>query len=142
MNLFIEMTASSETRHIEILDHDLVRLCYEDEVDVDLMAAKIDYKLYDEITKGKPFRKLVVSGQYTQLSSEAIKYIQAENQKRAHLIIAEAIVVRTLAQRLLGNFYYRLQKPNYNIRLFTSEKKALEWLDNFSRTSIDTKESA
>ena len=136
------MTASSSTRRIEILDYDLVRLSYEDEVDVDLMAAKIDYKLYDEITKGKAFRKLVISGKYTQLSSEAIKFIQAENQKRAHLIIAEAIVVRTLAQRLLGNFYYRLQKPNYNIRMFTSEKKALNWLNTFSSSSMDTKESA
>ena len=134
------MTASSSTRRIEILENDLVRLSYEDEVDVDLIAAKIDYKLYDEITEGKPFRKLVVSGKYTQLSSEAIKFIQAENQKRAHLIIAEAIVVRTLAQRLLGNFYYRLQKPNYNIRMFTSEEKAMNWLNSFSSSSMDAKE--
>lgn len=136
------MTASSSTRHIELLSHDLVRLSYKDQVDVDLDAAKVDYELYDKITEGKPFRKLVVAGKYTQLSSEAIKYIQGENQKRAHLIIAEAIVVRTLAQRLLGNFYYRLQKPNYNIRLFTSEEKAQDWLNKFTTIGLNAKESA
>ena len=131
------MTASSSTRHIELLANDLIRLSYVDDAEVDLMAAKIDYRLYDEITEGKPFRKLVVSGKYTELTNEAIKFIQMENQKRAHLIIAEAIVARTLAQRLLGNFYYRLQKPNYDIRLFTSEQKALNWLNSFSMSRKD-----
>lgn len=136
------MKASSATRHIEIIDQDLVRLSYVDEVEVDLISAKIDYKLFDEITKGKPFRKLVVSGKYTQLTEDAIKYIQAENKKRAHLIIAEAIVVNSLAQRLLGNFYYRLQKPNYDIRMFTSEEKAMDWLNSYVQKNNVSREMA
>lgn len=125
------MKASTAYRELEIIGPNLIRLKYSDNAEIDIDAARADYELYDQFTEGKPFRKLIVSGNYTQLTSEAIKYIQSENQKRAHLIIAEAIVVKSLAQRLLGNFYYKLQRPNYNIKMFSSEEKALKWLNSF-----------
>ena len=136
------MKASTEYRELEIIAPDLIRLRYADNAEVDLNAAKVDYKLYDEITQGKPFRKLIISGKFTQLSGEAIKYIQFENQKRAHLIIAEAIVTNSLAQRILGNFYYRLQRPNYNIRMFSSEEKAMKWLNSVQPNSVLTGKTA
>lgn len=42
-----------------------------------------------------------------------------------------AILIESPLSRLIGNFFMGLNKPSVPTKLFTSEKKALEWLHKF-----------
>lgn len=44
---------------------------------------------------------------------------------------AEAIVVHTLAQRLIFNFHIKMSKPLHPIKLFRTKAEALIWLDKY-----------
>ena len=43
-------------------------------------------------------------------------------------VIANAVVVKWLAQRLIANVFMEVNKPPYPMRVFTDEKKAVNWL--------------
>lgn len=44
---------------------------------------------------------------------------------------AEAFVANTLAQKILGNFYVRINKPSVPSKMFLTEEEAIEWLTFF-----------
>lgn len=122
------MKYSSETATIELIEQNLVRLEYYDNAEVNLEAAQLDYKLYLKLVQDRRVKHLVIGGAETQLSPDAMKFIKHKNEQRKDKIIAEAIVTGSLAQRLLGNFYFRILRPNYNVRMFTDQARALSWL--------------
>jgi hypothetical protein len=45
--------------------------------------------------------------------------------------IAEAFIITSTANKLLGNFYINVNKPTVPTKIFSSEEKALEWLESF-----------
>jgi hypothetical protein len=60
------------------------------------------------------------------ISSEARKYgSKPEIQEN---LIAQAVLVNSLATRIAGNFYIRFNKPQKPTRIFTNEEDALSWL--------------
>lgn len=136
------MKATTKTCTLEMIDNELIKLTYFDHVEVDLEAAKLDYSHYLNFAQDRHVKNLVVAGKYTQLSTEAMRYIQSQNESRRDKIIAEAIVVHSLAQRMLGNFYYRVLSPKYNVRMFSSEEKAMKWLDSIESKNILSGETA
>ena len=42
-----------------------------------------------------------------------------------------AFVIKSLAQKLLGNAYLKINKPVVPTALFDNEEKAIEWLQKF-----------
>lgn len=124
------MTVESNTRVTSWLKPKLVQVQYKDNIDIDLTDAVEDYRIYDEFTEGKPVKKLILSGKYTIITSEARTYIQSENKKRSDKIIAEAIVIHSLAQRIFANMYFGIIHRSYPLKVFNSKDDALMWLDN------------
>lgn len=55
----------------------------------------------------------------------------AASEKRNRHVIADAFVISSLSQRLVGNFYINFNKPKRPTRLFTDIDKAIEWLKSF-----------
>ena len=45
--------------------------------------------------------------------------------------MAEAIVVKSTSLKLLVNAYISFNKPNRPVKMFDSEVKAIEWLNQF-----------
>lgn len=83
----------------------------------------------EQIGKGKKFPLLIVTHKYTLPSPEARAYIAtAESDPFAS---AEAYVIQSFSQKLVGNIYISFNKPARPTRIFTSEEKATEWLQAF-----------
>ena len=61
-------------------------------------------------------------------SREARQYFRMETSK---YLIASAVLIDSQISRMVGNFYISVNKPDYPIKLFTSESKAIEWLKGF-----------
>lgn len=51
----------------------------------------------------------------------------ASDKQNSHTI-ADAIIVRNMAQRIVGNFYMKFNRPVKPTKLFTSVKPAINWL--------------
>lgn len=45
--------------------------------------------------------------------------------------IAKAVLINSLANRIVGNFYINFSKPVVPTRLFTSYHEAIKWLNSF-----------
>ena len=83
------------------------------------------------LSGGKKFCILLdTSKGYFNVTPEANKLLAGSEY--AGWRIATALVVKSLATRLAGNFFMRL-RPGSPTRLFHSEKDALAWLKNFGQ---------
>ena len=80
----------------------------------------------------KPHLLLTDARVQADLSPEARK--AAADKKNTATIIASAIVVKWLAQRLISNVFMEINKPHYPTRVFNDEQKAVKWLLEHKRT--------
>jgi len=80
----------------------------------------------ERVSQGKYFLLLSDIRKQIDIPPEAHKIIKEELPKRK--IIANAVVVRWLAQRLITNVYSLLVKPKHPLKVFTDEQEAMKWL--------------
>lgn len=123
------MESKSNSRILTWINPNTIQIKYFDNAEVSLDIAKIDYELYNQFVGKKPVKKLIISGIYTTVDKEARNFIKNENNKRSDYIIAEAIVIHSLSQRILANFYFKIVKPKYPIKVFTDLDEAYIWLE-------------
>ncbi len=64
-----------------------------------------------------------------EITNAARLYIIEENKKRKALIIAEAVVVNSFAQKLSANFYIFFIQKIYPIHFFVNKTLAIQWLN-------------
>lgn len=82
-----------------------------------------------DMGNGQKFLLLFTAGEDTSVSTEARYY--ASTPEANKYTIASAFVVRSIAQKLLGNAYVTFNKPITPTRIFTDENEALKWLNSF-----------
>lgn len=83
-------------------------------------------KISSDLAGHKPYMILVTSGELASFSKEAREL----SASKAFITNAEAkaIVVDSIAKKIIGNFYLKVNKPYLQTRLFSDREKALEWL--------------
>jgi hypothetical protein len=84
---------------------------------------------FEKILGPKRYPILYVAGDYTSISREAREFGASEEGTRCSL--AEAVVIKSLAQKLLADLYLKLNKPVVPTRFFNSKKEAEIWLKAF-----------
>jgi hypothetical protein len=81
-----------------------------------------------DLVEGKPFLSLVdtinVRG---QISKDAMEHF-AKDPLTKGVRVAEAIVVNSLHNRILANFYLKFTKSHNPVRVFNNMDKAIIWL--------------
>lgn len=86
-------------------------------------------KISSELAGYKPYVILVTSGELASFSKEARELSASKafitNAK------AKAIVVDSIAKKIIGNFYLNVNKPYLQTKLFSEKEKALQWLRTF-----------
>lgn len=96
---------------------------------VSLSDAEAMVKLFKEMGGGKKFRLLFTAGDDTSVATEARYY--ASGPEANKYTISSAFVVKSIAQKLLGNAYVTFNKPVTPTRIFTEESEAVNWLKQF-----------
>ena len=61
-----------------------------------------------------------------ELTSEARKI--AASKENTENLVAQAIVVKWVATKLIANAFMKLNKPHYPVKTFSDEGKAVKWL--------------
>jgi len=115
-------------KSIIMLDQDTVEITYEDNIKVDLDGLKNAWVKLDAYTEKRRLKKLIIVGKRTEITHEARKYGHEEAKIRSKFIVAEAIVVHNLPQKMVANFYSNFIKELYPIKYFTEIEDAKAWL--------------
>ena len=93
------------------------------DVPFDLEEAKRQYEVALELTKGKDYLVLInTEGDTVQPTKEAQEYLIKADKR-----IAEAIIVESLAMRILSRFYVR-RINTHSVKVFKTRDQAVEWL--------------
>lgn len=79
-----------------------------------------------KITGGVPHLILKVPGAHALVDKDSRTYMATEEALRYS--IAEAVIIRSLAQRVVGNFYLNFNKPVRPVKLFDAMEQAENWL--------------
>jgi hypothetical protein len=81
------------------------------------------------LTKGDRYLILVDGRVNLSVSREARAFAaQTQDDDGA---IASAFVITSTANKLVGNFYINVNKPVVPTKIFSTEEKAIEWLQGF-----------
>lgn len=115
-----------KTVTISKLTEDIILYVLKDKSVIELEDSK---KMYEEtlrLMNGKKYAALIDARAETSLTKEAREWSQDHTLHKD--LIAQAIIVTSLANRIVGNFIIKFHKPVAPTRLFSSREKALEWL--------------
>ena len=94
------------------------------EVTVELQGEMLE--MYLEITGGKKMPFLFEGGEFVSITKEARENaIRMEDDTPT---TASAILVRNLGQKIIADFYYKINKPKQPYKVFWSKEKALLWI--------------
>ena len=95
---------------------------------VTLPQSKMLLDAYIKITNGINTPHLFTVTKLVIADKEALEFLAKEANKHGK---ADAFVIHSLPQKLLGNFYLKIQKPSIPTRFFSSETKAIAWLRDY-----------
>lgn len=119
---------SKVLKSLTMSDENTVVVEYGDAVKVKLEDIKdLMQKLY-EFTGNRPMKRLIIITRNSSMDMEARKFLQEQNKERRSSIIAEAVLVTSLTQKMGFNFYLKFVKDSFPTKFFTDREKAEEWL--------------
>jgi len=134
--MILSMTITSEHKkvvtskfEVTLLEDNLVENYIKSGIVVETEDLEELKKISAELVGNKPYVILVTSGELASFSKEARELSASKafitNAK------AKAIVVDSIAKKIIGNFYLKVNKPYLQTRLFSDREKALQWLKAF-----------
>ena len=94
-----------------------------------LKDAENDVKMFLKLVNGMK-RPLLSDLSYVKsVSREAREYyVGDETSKEVNAI---GFIINSSISKVIGNFYLDINKPYFQIRLFTFKERAIEWLKTF-----------
>ena len=94
------------------------------EITVEFQQVLLD--MYNEITGGEKSLFVFDGGEFVSITKEARENAVAIEETTPTK--ASAIVVKNLAQKIIADFYYKVNRPKQPYKVFWQFDKAIEWL--------------
>ena len=105
---------------------------------IQLNCTEHNYSLEDVLNIGEAHKQLnngiktlllIVVHPYTDIETSARQFLKDPSSTENS--IAEAYVLRSLAQKLLANFHIKTSPPNVPTKFFSAKEEAVLWLKGF-----------
>lgn len=113
---------------ITLYDNSIVKIRFKDGVKFELEDAVEANQTMFDLAKGKPFLSLVDSVDVRgEISNEALEHF-AKHPLTKGIRRAEAIVINSLHNRILANFYLKFSKSHNPVKVFSRMEPAVKWL--------------
>lgn len=120
--------------NVHLCDLNIVIIVTNKNSSIDVVDIKEMLTLISQFDLAGKSKLLSIAGPFSELTSEAQKFMRTEDANvNRHL--CEAIVVSSLAQRIIGNVYLKIVSSKRPSKLFTSLPKAIEWLNTTGKKS-------
>lgn len=123
MSTFIETTSTI----LSFEGPDLVRSVSKPGSELTIESILDNAEAVRKLINGRRFYLIIVTEETATYTKEAREYMDPVTEP---LKKAEAIVVTSLAHRILATFYARTRRKHHPIRIFPTEWEALQWIDS------------
>ncbi len=104
----------------------IIQVNCQDNVEIDAKESEEMVQAIGELSGGKKALVLGIAGYNTTATSEARNH--SASQEGIKFTLADAFVINSLAQKIIGNFYLGFHKPGVPTKVFDDTDKAVEWL--------------
>lgn len=115
---------------ITLLDETTVEIKIKKDQEYELDDAIYATNSIEILGKGEQLFYLTIYGDRTIPTKEARDYCISDAGSRFKL--AEAIVVKSLSQKMVFNFMINVERPSVRTKLFTDTHKAKDWLKSLN----------
>lgn len=112
-----------------VTDSNVFIINIEKDTEVTLNVAKEVIAAMEQIADGRKMPVLIIAKDYSLPTKEAREFLA--DKDASPYASAEAYVISSMAQRIIGNFYLNVNKPQRPTRLFNKVEEALAWLELF-----------
>jgi len=111
-----------------MIEKDIVLVVMKEDAVVDVPEVEENTNITMQLTKGIRYGVLVDARLYASITGEA-RETSSDPERNAY-VIAQAVIITSLANRLLANFLIQFHKRNKNaeMKLFNDYDAALVWL--------------
>ncbi|MGV3630330.1 MAG: hypothetical protein ACO1O6_03950 [Bacteroidota bacterium] len=118
---------SCDISEVTLLTEDILLIEIKEEEDFKMHDFRQLYDAAKTIGNGKKFYNLVIVGLHTLPSHKAR---EASTSKEGSIFkMADAFVIHSISQKIVGNFYMNFHKPYVPTKFFTDRSKAEKWLE-------------
>jgi hypothetical protein len=124
-----ERQLDTRTCRISLGGDGIVRILYVSGIEETLEHAKENVAAVTTIADGKKRPLLIDISGLGSIEQRARQYFAGEEPSKVAL--ATALITNSPVARIIGSFFLGLNKPNFPVRLFTSEREATRWLRGF-----------
>jgi len=111
---------------VTMTDEGILIVKMNENAQIDVSQVKEQCEAALKLTKGEKYAVLVDARASLTATPEARSF--GALPELYPNIIAQAILVTSLANKLMGNFYIKFNKPPVPAQLFKTEKGAMDWL--------------
>ncbi len=103
-------------------------------IELTILNVKQTFEKTKSITCGKKVKVILdLRGlQFTYVPSEVMDYMAKSAFNKYQQAVA--IIIEGLGQKLLGNFYTKIVKPEVKTKIFTNNEEAIAWLNSINET--------
>lgn len=104
----------------------IIQIQFEKGFEGELDDAKRMVNHFALLSEGRKVKILCLYAENNLFSKEVREFIAGPEVNE--IVMADALVIKGMAQKIVGNFYLQVNKPSRPTRLFTDKAEALLWL--------------
>lgn len=119
-------TIEVRTADICLREDDIICVCVKDDVDIDITDSKETFEAVKSFAVGGKKPVLVFTGKGGTITNEVKRF--SASQAAGEPTIAEAVIARSLAHKLVVNFLIKFANMGRPMKLFSNEREAVAWL--------------
>lgn len=121
---------NTEIGDIYINDDGILIMRYKDNLDFNLEKAKSAINICEDISNGIKMPVLIHTGEFGDMPDDTRKYLASK--ALANHRLAVALVIKSLAHRIMAFFIISMRKKYYPSMIFSNEHDALIWLKSIN----------
>ena len=115
--------------NISIRSDGIMHVTMKNKEEFGIDEVKLIRRTRKELAQGKSYPILYTGDKLVLPTKEARAYMAEKTDQE--LAKAEAMIIKSLPQRMIASTYIRINKPKCPIRFFENESDAIEWLKEF-----------
>lgn len=118
--------SETETAQISLCNDGIMRVMLKKGSEIDLPKSQENIKAYIEMIERKKYAFLIYPEDDTIVYTEEARKNAKINEK-LFVKTCVAVIVKSLAHRIIANFYFNFHKPGYPFKVFDKMKDAEAW---------------
>jgi len=117
---------STEKFDSVLVEEGIIEIVVKEAVQIEVEDLYLIKEANIEVMGDRKYCVIVTSHFLSSISKEARELVASKEYSMN--TIAKALIVNSIGQQMVGNFYLKVNRPHIKTKLFSERNKAIEWL--------------